>query len=388
MGGEVEGSCRLGNILPLLLALESCSGDGLQWATGYLQMPRILCQWVICWCFPVNLSGFLMSPSQHEFSKTLWDSTNHLLEKSLQFAECPGLGEEGWGWGAASALYTAHTEFIPKALIWEPGLGDPFLWLHCSEFAKNVTICSFCDLMSHRTEHTILIPNPSPFKAVCSFPIWGKTTPFFLAPTLCLSLEKHQNLQSMASGVLALNLCPAEPASLLLRIWASFPPVEVLGDFKDHSLEGPMAVGLPALPVFLFVSPLLFRSASWAPAAQWCCWPPLHLFSAGHLLLHAFLLSCIFFGISLLLGKLVLLCHYPQQFFLLFFSVAAAKSLQSCPTLCDPIDGSTPGSPVPGILQARTLEWVAMSFSSQWLTNRSQDDQGWFGSTEVPLRTA
>ena len=42
----------------------------------------------------------------------------------------------------------------------------------------------------------------------------------------------------------------------------------------------------------------------------------------------------------------------------------AAKSLQLCPTLCDPIDGSPPGSPVPGILQARTLEWVALSFSN------------------------
>ena len=45
-------------------------------------------------------------------------------------------------------------------------------------------------------------------------------------------------------------------------------------------------------------------------------------------------------------------------------AAAAAKSLQSCPTLCDPIDGSTPGSAVPGILQARTLEWVAISFSN------------------------
>ena len=45
---------------------------------------------------------------------------------------------------------------------------------------------------------------------------------------------------------------------------------------------------------------------------------------------------------------------------------AAAKSLQSCPTLCDPIGGSPPGSPVPGILQARTLEWVAISFSNAW----------------------
>ena len=44
-------------------------------------------------------------------------------------------------------------------------------------------------------------------------------------------------------------------------------------------------------------------------------------------------------------------------------AAAAAKSLQSCPTLCDPIDGSPPGSPIPGILQAKTLEWVAISFS-------------------------
>ena len=45
-------------------------------------------------------------------------------------------------------------------------------------------------------------------------------------------------------------------------------------------------------------------------------------------------------------------------------AAAAAKSPQSCPTLCDPIDGSPPGSSVPGILQARTLEWAAISFSS------------------------
>ena len=49
-----------------------------------------------------------------------------------------------------------------------------------------------------------------------------------------------------------------------------------------------------------------------------------------------------------------------------YADAAAAKSLQSCPTLCDPIDSSPPGSPVPGILQARTLEWVAISFSNAW----------------------
>ena len=53
-------------------------------------------------------------------------------------------------------------------------------------------------------------------------------------------------------------------------------------------------------------------------------------------------------------------CVYP------YIAAAAAKSLQSCPTLCDPIDGSLPGSTIPGILQARTLEWVAISFSNEW----------------------
>ena len=48
------------------------------------------------------------------------------------------------------------------------------------------------------------------------------------------------------------------------------------------------------------------------------------------------------------------------------YAAAAAKSLQSCPTLCNPIDGSPPGSAIPGILQARTLEWVAISFSNAW----------------------
>ena len=53
---------------------------------------------------------------------------------------------------------------------------------------------------------------------------------------------------------------------------------------------------------------------------------------------------------------------YPSS----YAATTATNSLQSCPTLCDPIDGSPPGSPVPGILQARTLEWVAISFSNSW----------------------
>ena len=61
-----------------------------------------------------------------------------------------------------------------------------------------------------------------------------------------------------------------------------------------------------------------------------------------------------------------LLLTVLSQSFVIAAAAAAAKSLQSCPTLCDPIDGSPPGSPVPGILQARTLEWVAISFSNAW----------------------
>ena len=63
---------------------------------------------------------------------------------------------------------------------------------------------------------------------------------------------------------------------------------------------------------------------------------------------------------SWLLYLLVVTCPFYAS------AAAAAKSLQSCPTLCDPVDGSPPGSPTPGILQARTLEWVAISFSNAW----------------------
>ena len=61
-----------------------------------------------------------------------------------------------------------------------------------------------------------------------------------------------------------------------------------------------------------------------------------------------------------------MLLTYDNIQFTHMFAAAAAKSFQSCPTLCDPTDGSPPGSPIPEILQARTLEWVAISFSNAW----------------------
>ena len=62
----------------------------------------------------------------------------------------------------------------------------------------------------------------------------------------------------------------------------------------------------------------------------------------------------------------LIFCPRGSKSLLQHHAAAAAKSLQLCPTLCDPIDSSPPGSPVPGILQVRTLEWVAISFSNAW----------------------
>ena len=64
--------------------------------------------------------------------------------------------------------------------------------------------------------------------------------------------------------------------------------------------------------------------------------------------------------------RFLLLSCMSSLYILDITAAAAAKSLQSCPTLCDPTEGSLPGSAVPGILQARTLEWVATSFSNAW----------------------
>ena len=80
---------------------------------------------------------------------------------------------------------------------------------------------------------------------------------------------------------------------------------------------------------------------------------------------------------------------FLKSWFIIIKKYAAAKSLQSCPTLCDPIDGSPPGSPVPGILQARTLKWVAI-FSAQMSINWILNEQNviylyngmWFGNKE------
>ena len=73
----------------------------------------------------------------------------------------------------------------------------------------------------------------------------------------------------------------------------------------------------------------------------------------------------------LTLGEAGLSIYRNSLYWFTILAAATAKSLQSCPTLCDPIDGSPPGSPVPGILQARTLEWVAISFYAINITHSS-----------------
>ena len=84
---------------------------------------------------------------------------------------------------------------------------------------------------------------------------------------------------------------------------------------------------------------------------------------------NVFLFLCLRLLAHAILKKWLLLCSLFNEINDLsrvLNSTAAAKLLQSCPTLCDPKDGSPPGSPVPGILQARTLEWVVISLSNAW----------------------
>ena len=77
----------------------------------------------------------------------------------------------------------------------------------------------------------------------------------------------------------------------------------------------------------------------------------------------SFLLNCVNLNDSWLCLFLTLSALFLSNLLVCGAAAAAAKSLQSCPTLCNPIDGSPPGSPIPGILQARVLEWVAIAFS-------------------------
>ena len=106
------------------------------------------------------------------------------------------------------------------------------------------------------------------------------------------------------------------------------------------------------------VTPNSVLSRIWqaGPTGRTCSWPLSAISSMGIFL-------CFPLQACLKIYDVDLLCLPPVA--------TAAKSLQSCLTLCDPIDGSPPGSPVPGILQARTLEWVAISFSNAWKWSHS-----------------
>jgi len=133
--------------------------------------------------------------------------------------------------------------------------------------------------------------------------------------------------------------------------------------------------------LFFFWDPYNSKGCIYNSKLMHLIWSQISLSSA---LFIPFTLFCPSEVISTILSSISLICSsasdilllIPSIIFLisvivLFLSVclffnpsAAAKSLQWCPTLCDPIDGSPPGSPVPGVLQARTLEWVAIAFSN------------------------
>ena len=133
------------------------------------------------------------------------------------------------------------------------------------------------------------------------------------------------------------------------KVWNCFPIYLPLSDgTRCHDLIFWMLSFKPtfSLSSFTFIK-RLFSSSS---------------LSAIRLVSSAYLRLLIF-----LPAILIPACASSSPVFLMMFSAAAAaKSRQSCPTLCDPIDGSPPGSPIPGILQARTVEWVVISFSNAW----------------------
>ena len=145
--------------------------------------------------------------------------------------------------------------------------------------------------------------------------------------------------------------------SLLKMAWSRPPSGDIAG---VSLLEAPVPLSGRAwvpLPWRMYavhsVTQLLCLACLCTPLLHWCTGNTRALPSAG--------LCAVY--LPLRQPKLHTCLH---SYLLNSQAAAAAKLLQSCPTLCEPRDGSSPGSPVPGILQARTLEWVAISFSNAW----------------------
>ena len=130
----------------------------------------------------------------------------------------------------------------------------------------------------------------------------------------------------------------------------------------------PWTRGMSSLPLLLTLDVGYLLSATPAPVPPNCCQPLLHRSPLSHHALSQHLPS--YLGFSYLGRGVSPLCCLP----LLSHAAnpaAAAKSLQPCLTLCSPIDGSPPGSSIPGILQAIILEWVAISFSNVYMHAKS-----------------
>ena len=145
----------------------------------------------------------------------------------------------------------------------------------------------------------------------------------------------------------------------------TLPPKSHSSSLGSHSILS-ISISLlqTILHVIIYFSP--FPTGLWAPECLFCVF--ICLFSESNLVMGkqkvlTLALSVYYFWFSV--------SNFTTLYFLFkllntYDRSTAAKSLQSCPTLCDPIDGSPPGSPIPEILQAGTLEWVAISFSNAW----------------------
>ena len=130
--------------------------------------------------------------------------------------------------------------------------------------------------------------------------------------------------------------------------------------FLSLILHGKVFFPLTLFWVFKFSSSLIFCSLK---VIGLCIVLGGHL---SYLMFSALLRSLVWCLTLIWRNSQALFRIFILPFFPLSAAAAAAKSLQSCTTLCDPIDGSPPGSPIPGILKARTLEWVAIAFSNAW----------------------
>ena len=218
-----------------------------------------------------------------------------------------------------------HLPWAPISWIKKKSLNphtQSHIYIHKSESEMQPQLCCCCSVANLCL--TLCNPMDCSTPGLCLSPSPG------VCPSSCpLNRWCHP---AISSSVVPFSSCPQ--------------PFPTSGSFPVSQLftSGSQNIGAPAS-----ASVLLMNIQGWLPLG-WTVW-----------------ISLRSKGLSRVFSNTTVQRHWCSAFFMVQLSAtavaAAAKSLQSCPTLCDPIDSSPPGFPIPGILQARILEWVAISFS-------------------------